>query len=407
MQIRFRFLPAGILAGLLFVQTLPLVGQTTISGYVQAEWLHFDQSGNPDERAFYWDAEKNFFQIRRGRLKATHQDGPFKGVVQADFTERGVAVKDAYLQVDLLKENRLDVTVGLFNRPNYEVELSSSKRLSPERSQVVRAFYPGERDLGFMFQSAPNIAENFTPTFQLGLFNGTERETDPLKDITARVLLPLPLAEDAKVSATVGGLFYYGGIPQPEDSVLRFENGERIVAFGNGTGSTQGWGNRRHAGLEVQVDAAIFSFGGTHLAGEFLSGIRPVSATREIVEEVQNEDTVLIVTREQNTLAIRNQTGYYVQLAQDIGKKFTVAAKYDVFDRNTDLSGTEVLSTADRSASVIGFGAIGTFGPVRITAWYEIPRFAADEASYTDGSGATASDDLKDNKTTVRFQYKF
>ncbi|MCB0711291.1 MAG: hypothetical protein KDD67_03070 [Ignavibacteriae bacterium] len=407
MQQRFSLLLTVSFVGLLIISSNQATAQPTVSGYVQAEWLHFDQSSNPDKRAFYWDAEKNFFQIRRGRAKFTHHDGAFKGVLQADFTERGVDVKDAYLQVNLVKENLLNVTVGLFNRPNYEVELSSSKRESPERSQVIRAFYPGERDLGFKFESSPKLSEDFIPTIQLALFNGNPNESDALKDIATRLILPLPLGKESKVSATVGGSFYYGGIPQPEDSVISFENGMPVITFGNGTGASQGWGNRTNVGIEAQVHAKLFSFGSTHLTGEFLSGMRPTTTTREITREVQDGDTTIIVTTAQPTLAIRNQSGFYVQLAQDLSKKYTVAAKYDVFDRNTDLSGNQVSSSSDRQATVIGFGAIGTFGPVRITAWYEMPTFAADEATFVDGSGATKSDDLKDNKTTVRFQYKF
>ena len=406
MQHRFLFMLAGLVAGSFLLSSPSLQSQTSISGYIQAEWLHFDQSTNPNGRAFYSDGEKNLFQIRRGRVKFTHQEGRFTGVIQPDFTERGVSIKDAYFTVGILDKDLLDVTLGIFARPNYEVELSSSKRESPERSQVIRAFYPGERDLGFMFTSSPALTDNFKPQLQVGLFNGNQRETDPLKDLATRLVLPLPLGPDSKVSANVGGSFYYGGIPQPEDSVIKFEDGMQVVAFGNGEGSAQGWGNRRHVGVETQIAADILPIGKTELRGEFLTGVRPTPGTRTVLTDISS-DSIIIEPVETPTLILRNQAGYYVQLSQELSEKFMVAAKYDVFDRNTDLSGDQVLSADDRKSTVIGFGAIGTFGPVRITAWYEIPSFAADEARYINSAGETSSDDLKDNKTTLRFQYKF
>lgn len=399
---RQRLVPALVSASLfalLLFTAQSVDAQTSVSGYIQAEWQHFDQSSNPDGRAFYWDARKNFFTIRRGRAKFTHQDSNYMAVLQSDFTERGVELKDAYLTVNLLDDDLLNATVGLFNRPNFEVERSSSTRESPERSQVIRAFYPGERDLGFMLESTPEIAEDFSPTFQLAVLNGTQRETDALKDLAARLIVPLPLGNDSKVKVTVGGTYYTGGIPQPDDTVLKFEGGELVSVYEDGSGSWAGFGNRSHVGVEAQITASLFSFGKTALYTEFLTGSRPEATVRAPVDSLPEVNVP--------TVLIRNQAGYYIMLTQELSRKFMVAGKYDVFDRNTDLSGTEVNSIFDRSSSVIGFGVLGTFGPVRVAAWYEIPAYATDEARYTDVGGAAGSDDLKDNKMTVRFQYRF
>lgn len=392
--------------------TLTLAGslsaqaQTSVTGYLQAEWQHYDQTINNDDRAFYSNLVRNLFLIRRGRIKLTHQTEDFKAVVEGDFTDRGVSAKDVYLTAGLLEDDLLNVTVGVFKRPNYEVEVSSSKREATERSQVIRAFYPGERDLGFKLESTPKLGEDFRPTIQLGMFNGTTQETDPLKDIIARVTLPLPLGDDSKVKATVGGTFYYGGIPQPEDTVVKFENEKQILAFEDGSDSWRGWGNRRHAGVEAQVEADILPFGTTKLHGEFLTGTRPSAIVREALRAVQSGDSTVIQPVAIPTVLLRNQMGYYVALTQGLGKKYQASIRYDFYDRNTDLSGEENgLAPSDRSSSVLGFGLLGTFGPVRITAWYEIPTYGSGEATYLDDNGDLKSEDLKDNKTTVRFQY--
>lgn len=383
---------------LLFLPFLPAGAQTSLTGYLQTEWQHYDQSSNPDGRAFYSDSRKDLFTIRRGRLKVTHQDSAFKMVMQSDFTERGFELKDAFLEVSLLKKNQLNVTVGLFNRLNFEVERSSSSRESTERSQVVRAFYPGERDLGFKFESTQQLGKNFAPKIQLALFNGTQQETDALKDIAARLILPLPLGTDSKIKATVGGSYYIGGVPQPEDSLYKYEGGAKVLVFEERNNSWAGWANRQNIGLEAQIEADLLPIGKSALYAEFLAGTRPeqtVRAPQGIIDAIIP------------TLILRKQAGYYAMVTQELSKKYMLAAKYDFFDKNTELSGTEVQSSRDRAATVIGFGLLGSFGPIRITAWYEIPTFAADEAQFTDGSGELKSDDLKDNKTTIRFQYKF
>lgn len=396
----YRTVPALFaLSSFFILSSLSIYAQTSVTGYIQAEWQHYDQSSNPDGRAVYFDSRKNLFTIRRGRAKFTHQDSAYRAVMEVDFTERGTTLKDAFLEVKLLDQNLLNVWVGLTKRPNYEAEISSSVRESPERSQVVRAFYPGERDLGFKFESMPKLGENFTPKIQLSLFNGTTEETDALKDFIGRVTLPLPLGKDSKVKAAIGGSYYMGGIPQPDDSILTYEEGRQILTFEERNNSWAGWGNRSNAGVEAQIDLSILPFGKTGLRGEFLSGQRPEATTRR-----QLIDSAGITVP---TVAVRNQMGYYITFVQELSKKFTLAAKYDFFDRNTDLTGSEVSSSKDRASGVFGFGLLGNFGPVRITAWYEIPSFADDEATFTDGNGDVRSDDLKDNKTTIRFQYKF
>lgn len=138
---------------------LEKLNQLKISGYIQAEWQHFDQTTNPQGRALYSDARRNAFLIRRGRIKFQHRYQGLTAVLYPDISERGVVLKEAYVDFGLLPDNELNLTVGSFNRPNYEVEISSSNRESTERSQVTRAFYPEERDLGLMFTYYPTLAQ--------------------------------------------------------------------------------------------------------------------------------------------------------------------------------------------------------------------------------------------------------
>jgi hypothetical protein len=110
-----------------------------ISGYIQAQWEWFqDPSAYP----------ANTFSLRRARVKVQYE--PVTGVafvLQPDFIPSGVTLKDAYAQVNEPWLKTFSLWAGQFNRPNYEVEYSSSQREVPERSRVIRALYPGERSM--------------------------------------------------------------------------------------------------------------------------------------------------------------------------------------------------------------------------------------------------------------------
>lgn len=381
-----------------------------ISGYIQAEWQHFDQNTNPGGRAFFSDSRRNLFTIRRGRVKFQHKLGTqMSYVLQADVTERGVGLKDAYGQYTVMPNDELFVQVGAFNRPNYEVEFSSSARESSERSQIVRAFYPDERDLGFMFTYNPPIADDFNPKLQVGLFNGggiVTNETDAYKDLIARLMFPLPLGSESPVQVDLGASIYQGGIPQLGDSITKWESEARKTVVNDATGNMKGWGNRANFNVEGQIYLDILPFGGTILRGEFLAGKRPTAATAAgassvgVVKGSAGQDSVVAIKgASAANLAIRNQSGFYGYFVQNIGSQLQLALKYDVFDRNTDLSGANVKSSGDAKSSVLGFGVNYFIDNLRITAWYEMPKYETDEIS--------TLEDLKDNKTTIRFQYKF
>jgi hypothetical protein len=369
-----------------------------ISGYVQTEWQHFDQRSSVGGRALYSDPRKNLFTIRRGRIKFQHKTSTMSMVLQPDITERGVVVKDAFAEFYVVPKGELTINVGIFSRPNYEVELSSSAREATERSQVVRAFYPDERDLGVMFTTHQKLGDGFTPRLQLGIFNGvgTTPEIDPFKDIITRLTFPLPLGRESKLHVDLGASYYYGGIPQTGDSITRTVEGKNTLVLNDESGDLAGFGNRRNIGVEAQISLDLLPIGSTILRGEFLDGRRPTAG----VAAVRRDTLTFTPAVNARALQIRNQRGFYAYLVQNLGTGLQLVARYDMFDRNTDLAGAQVTRSDDAAVSVLGVGLNAFIENLRITAFYEMPTMATDEV--VAGIG-----DLKDNKTTIRFQYKF
>ena len=134
-----------------------------LSGYIQAQWL------NNEAASAYPD---NLFQVRRARIKFTYE--PLNGIVfvlQPDFVPGNITLKDAYAVANDKWLKTFSLWAGKFNRPNYEVEYSSSSREVPERSRVIRSIYPDERAIGAKLEINP---PSIPLKVQLALFNGND-----------------------------------------------------------------------------------------------------------------------------------------------------------------------------------------------------------------------------------------
>jgi hypothetical protein len=394
-----------------------------ISGYVQLDWQHFDQSANAGRAVpGYFDARKNFFTVRRGRLKVQHKLGEWmNAVIQPDITESGLTIREAYVELLPFSDPVLGIIAGAQNRPNYEVEVSSSALEALERSQITRAFYPSEYDLGIQLYSKYELFDGFDPKLQVGIFNGPGPvvETDSYKDIITRLTFPVPLGSESPVQADLGVSYYYGGIPQTGDSIRKTVGDANIVVANDASGSLAGMGNKKNFNVEGQIFLDLLPIGGTIIKGEFMSGTRPTAgtaataATVGVGKDSTGKDVVKVTPgAAAQPLQIRNQAGYYFYFIQNISSALQLVFRMDMFDRNTDLAGTQVTSVNDAATTVMGFGVNFFTGNMRISALYEIPKFAQNENLQTDPatklpSVAFRDVDLKDNKTTIRFQYKF
>ena len=134
-----------------------------LSGYIQAQFLNYEAANAyPD----------NVFMLRRVRIKFQYE--PINGVVfvlQPDFQPGNITLKDAFVQLNDRWLKTFSLWAGKFNRPDYEVEYSSSSREVPERSRVIRALYPDERATGAKLEIAP---PSIPLKVQLALFNGND-----------------------------------------------------------------------------------------------------------------------------------------------------------------------------------------------------------------------------------------
>lgn len=319
-----------------------------LSGYIQAQYEWFqDASVYPH----------NQFSLRRARLKIQYE--PVTGVafvLQPDFIPSGVSLKDAYVQVNEPWLKTFSLWAGQFNRPNYEVEFSSSQREVPERSRVIKALYPGERAIGAKLEIAPPAVPL---KLQVALLNGNDnivikdatgtdinvknKDFDNFKDMMGRLTYQAKLGNFGSLDFGING--YLGYLKATTDTVL---NSEYLVDRSIQVGKAL---NRKWFGAEMQLYMDIL--GGMSIKGEFLMGKNAYqgysgkTTVNDPVSTTLSGDTLTMSYFSTVTTTVRPNIektfmGYYVYLVKNIGKKNQVAIRWDYYDPNTKLKGDQI-----------------------------------------------------------------
>lgn len=303
-----------------------------VSGYVQAQYQSFENpSLQPD----------NYFSLRRVRVKFTYEaaDG-VKFVVCPDFGAGTYTLKDAYVVLNDHWSKSFSLWMGKFNRPNYEVEYSSSQREVAERSAVIRALYPGERAIGAKLEYNP---VNVPLHVQLALLNGADgitinnaagtnlnstenKDFDNYKDIMVRAYYNLSLGNFGGLDFGAHG--YFGSFKSNALKTLSSDYSTiKDVKLGDAV-------KRNWVGGEFQLFADVL--GGLSVKGEYIAG-KNASIGYAPIAASGSTAAVPGVANFQN-----NFSGYYIYLIKNLGKKNQFALRYDYYDPNTDIKGKDV-----------------------------------------------------------------
>lgn len=374
--------------------------KVVISGYIQTQLQYGQKDASLYVGAKNENSNESFSRIgvRRGRVKLAYQEGLFSGVFQTDITEKGVALKDAYISATAPTLYNSTLRAGVFNRPfGNEIEYSSSLREAPERSDIFRALFPDERDLGAIITLQAN--ETSTWSFlklQAGLFagNGINQETDSRKDFIGH--LSANAIRSRLVNITLGSSYYIGGVYQSTEGVYRMTEGE--FAANNSSNNIGKYAKREYFGFDTQIGIKS-RIGATSIKAEYLFGTQPGSNNSS---KSPNSSSITV-----NDIYIRSFVGGYVAFTQQIGQSpITFIAKYDWYDPNTKISGNAIgmsnTNATDIAYSTIGVGLLWQASSnIRMQAYYD---FVNNEESE---NLTNYSANRKDNLFTVRLQYKF
>lgn len=377
----------------------PPQGGFKLSGYIQTQFQWGEEEASLKVGAANENGQEPFsrFGIRRGRLKFTYSHPIASAVFQLDITEKGVGVKDAYLNISEPWLGIFSIRTGIFDRPfGFEISHSSSSRESPERSTIFQTLFPEERDLGAMLvikgpSGSPwNIVE-----LRGGLFagNGIKQDNDSRNDFIGQLVLNKSYEA---FSFGAGISYYHGSVYQGTDKVYTMQNGgfESDINEAN----ARRYAKRQYFGFDARISVKSV-LGTTTLRGEYIFGTQPgtdKSSKSPNSAALPAGDTY-----------IRPFGGGYAVLAHDIARTpLSVLVKYDWYDPNTQVAGIGIGSNntgiADVKRSALGFGAAWhIMKNLKLTAYYDLVR--NETSANLQGMGS----DLKDNMFTLRLQYKF
>jgi phosphate-selective porin len=357
---------------------LAKLNKIKVSGYIQAQWESY---GADLEKS---NGYNNTFYIRRARVKFTYEalDG-VKFVLQPDFSTGNLALKDAYAVVNIPKLKNWTLWAGQMNRPDYEVEYSSSQREVLERSRVIRTIYPGEREIGVKLEY---IGSKIPLKFQLmamnGNFTGTQaKDVDSKKDIMARLVYSIKIP-GAGIGIDLGPNVYYGGNLSKNNKYFKESNGTL-----DSLKSVWKYLDKNWIGGEVQIYADVL--GGMAIKGEYIAGI---NSTPSAVAA-----TATVAQMKASPSLYNNFSGYYIYFIKNIGPKNQFVAKYDFYDPNTKLSGDAAGNNINYKTWTLAWQYyLNDF--IRITLNYEMPKNEKNASNPTE---------KKDNTLGIRIQAKF
>lgn len=398
-----------------------------VSGYIQAQYQNFENLNTQPT---------NFFSLRRVRVKFTYEaaDG-VKFVLQPDFAPGALSLKDAYVVLNDHWSKSFSLWAGKFNRPNYEVEYSSSQRELLERSLIIRTLYPGERALGAKLEYNP---VNVPFHLQLALLNGNDgltiansagvnlntnenKDIDNYKDIMVRATYNLSLGSFGGLDFGAHG--YFGSLKSNALKTLSSDYSTiKDVKVGDAI-------KRNWIGGEFQLFADVL--GGMSLKGEYIAG-QNATVGYSPVAAVGTTAAIPGVANFQNKFA-----GYYLYFIKNLGKKNQFAFRYDYYDPNTNITGKDVTITkytspdattlknrvsgkSDMATSTFGFALHHYFDDnIRISLDYDIVQNEKVGAAglltenYTKADdtvvvkGLDYSKNVNNNLLTLRIQAKF
>lgn len=411
-----------------------LAKKLKISGYVQTQFQKADTAGIASFAGGNFGAGiDNRIAVRRGRVKFAYDNENAQAVMQFDITEKGLAIKDAYLTILEPWLNTVSVTGGVFDRPfGYEISYSSSTRETPERSRIFQTLFPGERDLGarLTLQAPKTSPWNFLK-LDLGLMNGngTNVETDSYKDFIGHVSATKSSA-DEKFKWGVGASYYKGGFAYTTDKLykMKTDGGEKVFVASTVKKGDQSL--RQYLGLDAQL-SYDWALGITQFRAEYLMGTQPgttgsssslIAANTETKTSTDATTSVVTTTTKNLDVYSRQFNGYYAYLIQNILETpLQAVVKYDVYDPNTQVAGNDINSAivtagavktnaTDLKYSTLGLGLNYRWSSnVKFMAYYDIVRneTTTNNLSASSSTLKTIAKDRNDNVFTFRVQYKF
>ena len=262
----------------------------TVSGFLQADAVAWSQASVDElDPSTGEPLNEGRFIIRRGRLRLDASRTFLSGAVEIDAnTVKGPALRLLSAEASarwMLQGGDVplvQVAVGLFRIPfGYDVRLNSRDRFFLEPSQVARALFPGDYDLGVKLRGGWRFLR-----YELAAMNGEPigeaalpgRDPNAAKDFVGRIAAVGEIAHVVAFEVGFSGLagtgFHPGSWATKDTVVWRDANEDGLVQPSElqviaGAPATASQNYRRFAlGMDARVGFSVPELGHFELAGE-------------------------------------------------------------------------------------------------------------------------------------------
>ena len=385
-----------------------------IGGYIQPQFqVASDKGIKSYEGGDFGPETSNRFMLRRSRIRFDYvHTGEDKGpgvqmVFQFDANERVFTVRDVWGRIFENKFKLFSFTTGIFARPfGYEINYSSSDRESPERGRMSQILMKSERDIGAMVSFDPrrNIPGLNKLKIDVGFFNGqginSTRDFDNYKDLITRVSLK-PIHLSKNVTFTVGTSTLQGWLLQNTkyEYYTGLANGVKTTLVDSSATNLYSKSPRQYYGADVQFKIKN-KVGFSEFRAEYITG-------RQTATNSTSESPYALLSGKDG-YNVRNFSGGYLYYVQNLfSTKHQLVVKYDWYDPNTDVQGTEIgatgstLTDANIKYNTLGFGYLNYLTEnIKLVFYY---AKVMNEATLLKGY----TSDVKDDVFTFRIQYRF
>ncbi len=367
----------------------------TLSGFMQNDFYVKQISEDQLNTSTGAPLNDNRFTIRRARLRGSIDRRYLAAVLEVDAnTTNGPQVRPMNIEATVKLPGdsvpTIAGTVGVFKIPfGYEVGQADYERLFAERSNMERAFFPGEYDLGakvgggWRFVRYVLAVQNGEP---LGESTFPGRDPNAAKDVIGRLGMTSPLAENVDIQAGFSGLVgtgFHPGTPPTKPTVGwqdRNENGRvdpnELIGIPGSSGLPSQTFGRYALGADLLISVRTPQLGKTTVYGE--------------IEWAKNLDRVIADPYGPLGRDMRER-GYYLALVQDIGKHVQLGVRYDYYDPDQDstdrVAANVLLSSQAVSTVALAAAVRWKIGGLtnRLLAQYDINRnhLGRDQAGLT------------------------
>jgi len=317
----------------------------TLTGFLQMDWNAWKQSSveevNPSTGQPLNDQR---FLLRRARVRTQIDYSMIEGAIEFDGnTVNGYQARIIGAEVSLVWRNPdaptvpyLQLTMGSFKTPyGFEVIQSDRERLFMERSNLERALFPGEYDLGIRLSGGWRFLRyaiagmNGDPIGEK-LFPG--RDPNQSKDLVGRIGVDTTFGKRLGVAAGFSadyGNGFHKGIPASKDTLTWRDTDEDGVVQLSELSVING-----QTGLPSK-NFRRWAVGGDLLLALALPKLGVLTVYGELTYATNLDRATLVADPVAAGRTLR-ELGWYVALTQELTPYGMIGVRYDRYDPDRD-----------------------------------------------------------------------